>query len=339
MALAKETVLGVLKGEVGGVVPASFWRHFADNEFTDAFQKPAVIQKNLNGHRDYLQAVDVDFVKTMLDGYFPYPFRGVKDPKQAADLAKLQPLTDDDPWISQQADLARQQRALAGDKPVFVTIFSPMYLFKWALIQHYVEPLKLADHRFADLYHQDPQLVLHVLKVIGQDLGKVAAAVMKTGIDGIYYSTQSVQDDRLDNPHFFSTVMEPADQLVQERINAVSDLNILHICGFAGAYNHLDWFKDYPLQVINWASKTDGYSLAAGQKLFGGRPVLGGLDNSTKGVLYSGNKEQIQTAVQQLLDAAGTNGVILGADCTVPRDINYDHLRWAIEAAHQFNRY
>lgn len=337
MSLSRETVLQVLKGQGNGVVPASFWRHFADNEFTNAFQEPSVINTNLQGHRDYLQRVDVDFVKTMLDGYFPYPFNGVDDPNYLQSLAKIQPLSDDDPWITQQADLARKQKALVGDKPIFVTMFSPMYLFKWALIKHYVDPLSLADHRFADLYEKDPALVKHVLTVIGQDLGKVAQAVMKTGIDGIYYSTQSVQDDRLNNSHFFTQVMEPTDQLVQKEINAVSSLNILHICGFDGAYNHLDWFRDYPLQVINWATKTDGYSLAKGQKLFGGRPVLGGLDNSTKGVLYSGNRQQITDAVHNLLDEAGAHGVIIGADCTVPRDINYDHLRWAIEAAHNYN--
>ncbi|WP_367342366.1 uroporphyrinogen decarboxylase family protein [Limosilactobacillus sp.] len=337
MSLPRETVLKVLRGQGNGVVPASFWRHFADNEFTNAFEDPSVIKINLDGHRDYLAQVDVDFVKTMLDGYFPYPFRGVDDPNDPHSLAKIQPLADDDPWISQQVDLARQQKQLVGDKPIFVTMFSPMYLFKWALIQHYVDPLLLADHRFADLYEKDPELVKHVLDVIAHDLGKVAKAVMQTGIDGIYYSTQSVQDDRLNNSHFFTQVMEPTDQLVQEAINAVSPLNILHICGFDGAYNHLDWFTDYPLQVINWATKTDGYSLAKGQKLFGGRPVLGGLDNSTKGVLYRGNEEEIKDAVHRLIDEAGSHGVIIGADCTVPRDINYDHLRWAIEAAHESN--
>ena len=336
MSLASETVLNVLKGHDEGVVPVSFWRHFADNEFTDAFKEPSVIQTNLQGHRDYLKAVDVDFVKTMLDGYFPYPMRGVDNPQDPASLAKLRPLADDDPWIKDQVQLAAQQKAIAGDKPVFITMFSPMYLLKWSLIKHYQEPLLLADKRFADMYLADPNLIKSSLYSMADGLAKLAKAMMTTGIDGIYYSTQSVQDDRLDNDNFFSEVMEPVDQRVQEAINEVSSLNILHICGYDGAYNKLERFTDYPLQVINWATKTDGYSLAEGQKLFNGRAVLGGLDNSTKGVLYAGNKQQIQDEVKRILDQAGSEGIILGADCTVPRDINYDHIRWAIDAAHSF---
>ena len=334
MSLSRETVLKALHNETVDQIPASFWRHFADNEFTNAATTPSVLTTNLNGHRDYYQAVDVDFAKTMLDGYFPYPFHGVNDPKSITDLHNLRPIEDNDPWLTGQVALAEKQKQLAGDRPTFVTMFSPLFLLKWALIEHYQEPLLLADKRFADMYEEDPQLVLHVLKVISDDQKKVAKALMTTDIDGIYYSTQEIQDERTSNPQFFEEVMEPIDIDVQNTINAVSPLNILHICGFDGADNHLDWFVNYPLQVINWATETDGYSLAAGKKLFGDRPVMGGLDNSTKGLLYSGTKQQIQDKVHALISEAGNQGVLLGADCTVPRDIDYDHLRWAIEAAH-----
>lgn len=334
MSLSRETVLKALHNETVDQIPASFWRHFADNEFTNAATTPSVLTTNLNGHRDYYQAVDVDFAKTMLDGYFPYPFHGVNDPKSITDLHNLRPIEENDPWLTGQVALAEKQKQLAGDRPTFVTMFSPLFLLKWALIEHYQEPLLLADKRFADMYEEDPQLVLHVLKVISDDQKKVAKALMTTDIDGIYYSTQEIQDERTSNPQFFEEVMEPVDIDVQNTINAVSPLNILHICGFDGADNHLDWFVNYPLQVINWATETDGYSLAAGKKLFGDRPVMGGLDNSTKGILYSGTKQQIQDKVHALISEAGNQGVLLGADCTVPRDIDYDHLRWAIEAAH-----
>lgn len=334
MSLSRETVLKALHNETVDQVPASFWRHFADNEFTNAATTPSVLTTNLNGHRDYYQAVDVDFAKTMLDGYFPYPFHGVNDSKNITDLHNLRPIANDDPWLTGQVALAEKQKQLAGSRPTFVTMFSPLFLLKWALIEHYQEPLLLADKRFADMYEEDPQLVLHVLKVISDDQKKVAKALMTTSIDGIYYSTQEIQDERTSTPKFFEEVMEPTDIDVQNAINAVSPLNILHICGFDGADNHLDWFVNYPLQVINWATETDGYSLAAGKKLFGDRPVMGGLDNSTKGILYSGTKQQIQDKVHALIAETGNQGVLLGADCTVPRDIDYDHLRWAIEAAH-----
>lgn len=335
--MRKEEVLKVLHNESSTEgVPISFWRHFADNEFTDAAKHPEVITINLDGHQDYLNAVDVDLVKTMLDGYFPYPFHEVGDPRDLSQLAQVESLNEDDPWITGQVELAKKQRAIAGDRPIFVTVFSPLILFKWALIKHYEEALTLADERFFDLYEQNPEIVKHVLNVIADDQIKVVKALRaQTDIDGIYYSTQSIQDQRADNHEFFAEVMEPVDLKVQNAINQEFEINILHICGFDGATNHLEWFTNYPLQVINWATKADGYTLGEGKKLFGGRVVLGGFDNSRKGVLYSGDKEEIQAYVRDLISEAGTKGVILGADCTVPRDIPYEHLNWAIETAHK----
>lgn len=291
---------------------------------------------NLDGHQDYLDAVNVDLVKTMLDGYFPYPFHNVTDPHDLSQLGKVKPLKAGDPWITGQVELAKQQRAIVGDKPLFVTVFSPLILFKWALIKHYEEALTLADTCFFDLYEQNPTIVKHVLDVISDDQIKVVNALRaQTDIDGIYYSTQSIQDQRADNHKFFTEVMEPIDLKVQNAINQEFEINILHIYGFDGATNHLEWFANYPLQVINWATKADGYTLGEGKKLFGNRVVLGGFDNSRKGVLYSGDKEEIQACVRDLISEAGTSGVILGAVCTVPRDIPYEHLNWAIEAAHK----
>lgn len=336
--MQKSEVLKVFHNQAANSgVPVSFWRHFAENEFTDAFEHPAVIDVNLNGHRDYLKQFDVDLVKTMLDGYFPYPFKNVTDPRKLASLKQIKPLATDDDWITKQVELAQKQRQIAGDKLTFITIFSPMILFKWALIKHYEEALTIADHRFFDLYEKDPATVKYVLDVIAQDLIKVVQALQaNTDIDGIYYSTQSIQDERADNLEFFKNVMEPVDLKVQNAINESFDLNILHICGFDGAINHLEWFVDYPLQVINWATIADGYTLGEGKKLFGNRVVLGGFDNSRKGVLYAGTKAEIKNYVTQLLNEAGTDGVILGADCTIPRDTPAAHIQWAIEAAHNY---
>ena len=66
---------------------------------------------------------------------------------------------------------------------------------------------------------------------------------------------------------------------------------------------------------------------------FFGKPVLGGFDNRPSGLLYSGTKESIQTYTQQLIQSTGTSGILLGADCTLPGDIDIQHIRWVVEAA------
>ena len=50
-------------------------------------------------------------------------------------------------------------------------------------------------------------------------------------------------------------------------------------------------------------------------------------------VLYSGSKTEVQAETRRLVEKAGRKGVILGADCTVPRDIDWQRLDWVREAA------
>ena len=62
--------------------------------------------------------------------------------------------------------------------------------------------------------------------------------------------------------------------------------NILHICGYEGATNDIMYYTDYPADVINWAVELEGVSLSEGRQLFGGKTVLGGFENTEKGLLY-----------------------------------------------------
>jgi uroporphyrinogen decarboxylase len=77
----------------------------------------------------------------------------------------------------------------------------------------------------------------------------------------------------------------------------------------------------------------ENVSLAQGRKLFDGKPVMGGFDSRKEGVLYKGSKAEIETETARIIREAGTIGTIIGADCTIPQDINIDHLRWVKVAA------
>ncbi len=317
-------------------VPISFWHHFAPNEFVSAKEHPEVVDQNLNGLKKYVQDVNPDFIKLMTDGFFLYDFQDVENVQDADSLQKIKPLSHDNWWFRGQAELVKKQRNVVGKKLAFYNIFSPVTILKWALVDQTKEPVTLADKRFADLYEDHPQLVKKVLDVIAQDVIEQVNIVLKSGADGVYYSTQTIQDDRLFNKEFFDSVHKPVDLKVIDGINKLSQKNILHICGFDGAKNDLAWFKDYPLQIINWSCHTDGYSLGEGKKLFGGKPVLGGFGITKKDLLYSGSKQEIQNEVHRLIDEAGTKGVILGADCTIFRDTPIDHIKWAKQAAHDY---
>lgn len=95
----------------------------------------------------------------------------------------------------------------------------------------------------------------------------------------------------------------------------------------------MSWYTDYPAKAINWAAVVEGVPLEEGKRLFGGKAVIGGFGNLDNEILYTGTKEEIQAETKRLLAAAGRTGVILGADCTVPRDTDWKHFEWVREAA------
>ena len=57
----------------------------------------------------------------------------------------------------------------------------------------------------------------------------------------------------------------------------------------------------------------------------------GGLDNH--GVLVEGSLEAIRQETLKIIEAMGKRGFMLGADCTVPGEIDWARLRAAVEAA------
>ena len=183
-----------------------------------------------------------------------------------------------------------------------------------------------------------PQELAYALNVIKQDLAKLAVKIITDGkADGIYLSTKNIQDPTI-TAEEYHTLITPSEQGVLNAANAVSDYNILHICGYEGARNNLSIYKDYDVKVINWAAVVEEVSLKEGKALFGGRAVIGGFDNTKNSVLYRGTKEEIQAEAKRLLDEAGTTGVILGADCTIPENTPIEHLNWVREAAQEYGR-
>lgn len=52
-------------------VPVGFWFHFAGEEASG--------QGCINAHLKYYRETDLDFVKIMCDGYFPYPLPEIKN--------------------------------------------------------------------------------------------------------------------------------------------------------------------------------------------------------------------------------------------------------------------
>jgi uroporphyrinogen decarboxylase len=289
----------------------------------------------MRGHLTYYREFQPDFVKIMSDGFFIYPGREFLEAEGAADLRKVSPLGPRHPWIEKQVDLVKTLTGVFGKEVLsFYNIFSPATYFKFGCRSLKKTPEAL----LGDFVQEDRGALVHALNTVAEDLAVLARRVIaEGGADGIYLSVQDLDDSRVDD-ETRRQVFAPADIRVLRAANdggvpKGGPLNILHICGYAGRRNDLGHFTEYPAQVINWASTVEGVSLGEGKKIFGGRPVLGGFDNTAGGILYRGTEEEIKAETRRIIAEAGRAGVALGADCTVPRDIDPRHLQWVREAA------
>ena len=327
MSEKRELVFKAFNNEKTDRVPVGFWFHYTPNELLSAYEHPEYRDLNINGHKNFVKSFKPDFVKLMSDGYFfePETAKIIKNAKKAADLRKLQPIAPNDKWIKDQVSLVKKLTTSFGKEvATFYNIFAPATAFKWAAG---------GDKKLAALIKEDKDAVIYALSVIAQNTSILAREVIKSGkADGIYLSVQTIQDLSV-GPDLYSEVIAPTELAVLSSANAAGGTNILHICGYEGVKNNLSLFKNYPAKVINFASVVEGVSLKKGKALFGGKAVIGGFENTKKGLLYKGTKKEIQAETKRLLKEAGKTGIILGADCTVPRDINFERFEWVREAA------
>ncbi|GHU08708.1 uroporphyrinogen decarboxylase [Spirochaetia bacterium] len=319
----KELVLDALNNKPVPRIPSGFWFHHVPdaNGKYQGLRDPAIAEKNVAGHKHYFDIVHPDFVKVMSDGFFGYPLDGAfNDIKidSIKDLAKIQPVAPDAPWIRGQVDLVKRVTSLQADTMYFYNVFGPLYTLKHLTGLEFV----------LDLFKKEPALLAETLKNLAQGIALQATSVIREGgADGIYLCVQNPSIGAVSDDEYLK-IAAPADQTVLNAANAAGGNNILHICGFKGARNHLNAWTGYKAKAYNWAVNVEGVSLAEGKKLFGGAAVVGGYDNTENGILYRGTKAEVEAFAEKLIKDAGKTGIIVGADCSIPEDIDLARFAW-----------
>ncbi|MGI6108180.1 MAG: uroporphyrinogen decarboxylase family protein [Lachnospiraceae bacterium] len=311
----RERVLTVFNNHTADRIPAAFWYHFSP----DADEGELTVKKHLDLYRE----ADFDLIKIMCDGFFNYPNPQIAEFTEASDWNRLKPLGPDHPWITRQVKRAEEiVKQSKGECCVFYNVFNPMSLLRF---QTSYEKLM---HDVAE----DPQAVKNAFAVVGEDVRSlIRGLIVEAGCDGVYYCVQNAETFRFTADQYRSLVT-PAELEALQYANSMSENNILHCCGWAGDKNRIEVWQDYPAKCVNWAVYTEGLSLSEGRKFFGGKAILGGFKNTKDGVLYSGSKEEVKAEAKKIVREAGSDGLIVGADCTVPSDISHERFLWVREA-------
>ena len=297
--------------------PVGFWFHFPEDK--------KLGQACVQAHLDYYNHAQVDMAKIMCDGYFDYPNPLAQQVRVASDWLKLKPLGKDHPFIREQVDRVKAIRDGLKDDglPVFYNVFAPFSSIRFGTS----DELVMAHLR------ENPEAVSYALDVIAEDNSTLCELMMtEAGCDGVYYCVQGGEKDRMTG-EMYRAYITPSDKSVLSHANKFSPYNILHCCGWAGIPNRLENWQDYPAKVINWAVFIENMDLVRGRAFFGGKTVLGGCDNRKSGVLYTGSRQQVQSFVRSLAASFDSDtGYMIGADCTLPGDIDPKRIDWVVEA-------
>lgn len=310
----KERVMAFFKNEPVDHVPVELWQHFHS-----PFDKG---DKYIAAQMEYYQKTDLDMIKISCDGYFNFPNPILKEIQKAEELYKMQSIGEKNPWIREQIQRAEDiMRETKGEIFTLYTIFCPLSYLR----------LEVGWDKMMELIHENPDAVKYACNVIADDVNYLTRKILATGVNGIFYSVQNAEVTRFTYEEYREWVT-PGDRKVLDYINSLSDLNVLHCCGWEPVKNRLEDWKDYPSGAVNWAVYTDDLSVTQARKYFN-RPVWGGFSNHEDGVLRIGTKSQIQAETRKLIEEGGKCGYMLGPDCSLPGDIPLEHIRWVVEEA------
>jgi uroporphyrinogen decarboxylase len=306
----RELVLDLLDGQSPSrYVPAGFFIHFD----TEHHRGQAAIDR----HLEYFRFTDMDFVKIQYEGGFPRQ----TDIEKPADWARFS-MPGKDFYEEPLRVVEGLVKAVKREALVVVTLYSP-----FMLASRVIDKARMVEH-----IEKEPDLARKGIEIATQSLLIFVRECIRLGVDGFYASTQGGERGRFSRPELFTECVKPYDLRIWEEISAACRFNILHVCDYHLPYDELTPFLDYPGDVVSCPLHLAGEKLSPRRatELFG-RPALGGMDR--KGVIAHGSHDEIRTEVEGLLAGAGDR-YILGADCTLPSDVDWENIRTAIAAAH-----
>lgn len=308
----RDRMLQWLEGNApAGYTPAAFFLHFDEQHKLGA----AAAEK----HLEYFRYTDMDFVKIQYEQeYTPVDFL-----KKPEDWAKLTPKSL--AFYEPQLDVVRRLvTAIQKDALIIMTLYSP---FMWA--GHSATLPVLRRHLEAD-----PEAVKRGLVNLVESQMLFVNACIKIGVDGFYMSTQGSETGQLNDPSIFTNYIKPTDLVAMNRVTSACPFNILHVCDYNAPYTNYNAVLDYPGQVVNCNPRLKDKVLSW-QEIFGlfKRPNMGGMDRH--GILTHGTDEEIKREVTRVIRQA-PDRFILGADCTVPGDMDWQRLKQAISVAHEY---
>ena len=101
-------------------------------------------------------------------------------------------------------------------------------------------------------------LVLPEDAEIGADVKVLVKGIIEEAkVAGIFYSVQNAEENRF-TYETYRKYITPPEKEVLDYANTLSDMNVLHCCGWEGIPNRLEDWADYKTAVVSWARYIEG---------------------------------------------------------------------------------
>lgn len=310
----RANVLQMVRKGKAAYVPSGFWLHFPPEAATGE----AAVQ----AHLAFFQETGVDVMKIMNEHVVPcdVPIGS------AADWKRLKRFSPHSPFLVKELDLMKEVMDRTKDPGVFLLTVHGLVASMWHArggTGGYEEGRALLARHL----REDPHAFASALDVIAEALSMLVEKAVEAGIDGIYYAALGGERN-LFTKEEFDRYLKPRELAILQAASGKKGFDVLHMCKDG---LDLSRYLDYPCEVFNWGVYSDNISLEEGRKLFGDKTILGGFDDRS-GVLVDGTMEEIRQYAQNLVARMGHKRFILGADCTLPTDIDRARIRIAAQA-------
>lgn len=333
----RERFMKVLANEPVDRVPVAFFHHFTDvQDWNQGVTNDAAFERNITGHIAPLEVFNPDIIKVMNDTLMMMPL-DVSFVKTPEDLYRIEAVDLNGAYMQRQVELTKRVVDIYKgkcDAPILVTAFSAAWVLRNGFTvglpvpgedEHVMKTLMAAE--------DGPKAIYDCLMRMSKGIAEMNRVLMtECGADGIYFSCANQAG--FFPKEFHQNYVAPSEQYVLAEAKKIRDMNVLHICGYHGHGNDLTLYTGYDAAAYSVAVNAEGTTLGKAKELFGGKPVIGGFKQD--GVIYKGSKEEVWGTTWRLLDEAGQKGVIIGADCTVPNDIDDDRFNWVRDAAAEY---
>lgn len=313
----KEMLAATLSGEDTKGICCGFWYHFNETQkFGEA---------SIKAHIDFYNRVNPDILKIMNE----HTFIIREEIKKPEDWKKVSHIPFNE-WKNSALieEFKAIKKELPNDLPLFATVHGVLVSAYHATETpgNFMNP----DNMVSRHLREDPEAVSKGLEVIAESLIELCRAFSDAGADGIYYAALGGEEYRF-SANIFTDYVKYFDNMVIEGIKDTGKISILHICKDK---IRLPLYSGIDADIINWDIHDCIYGIDKGRAYFPGKTLLGGFDDRT-GILVEGTEEEIVKETEEIVRKAGKKKLIIGADCTLPGNIESWRIRTVLKHAHQ----